>query len=248
MRAILTWHSLDRSGSPISVPPDEFRRQVEWLTASGVRAVTLGKLLELPDETDAAALTFDDGFANFGEEAAPVLGEYGIPATVFVVTDQVGRDNRWGGRATPGIPSLPLLSWDALARLRESGIALGAHTRTHPRLPALDPERLEAEIIGAARDMEQHLGSRPEGFAYPYGAVDPAALRVVERTYAWACTTELRQLEAPDRRHQLPRLDAWYLREPARRAGWGSRSFRTWLWCRRQGRRARSALRRQVTP
>ena len=47
MRAILTWHSLDRSGSPISVPPEEFRRQVEWLTASGVRAVTVGKLLEL---------------------------------------------------------------------------------------------------------------------------------------------------------------------------------------------------------
>ena len=78
MRAILTWHSLDRSGSPISVPPEEFRRQVEWLAASGVRAVTVGKLLELPDEEDAAALTFDDGFANFGEAAAPVLSEYGI--------------------------------------------------------------------------------------------------------------------------------------------------------------------------
>ena len=248
MRAILTWHSLDRSGSPISVPPEEFRRQVEWLAASGVRAVTVGKLLELPDEEDAAALTFDDGFANFGEAAAPVLSEYGIPATIFVVTDHVGRDNRWGGQDSPGIPSLPLLGWDALARLRESGVALAAHTRTHSRLPGLDPDRLETEIGGAAHDMEHHLGSRPEGFAYPYGELDPASARVVERTYAWACTTELRQLEEPVRPHQLPRLDAWYLREPARRAGWGSRSFRTWLWCRRQGRRARAAWRRQATP
>lgn len=248
MRAILTWHSLDRSGSPISVPPDEFRRQVEWLAASGVRAVTVGKLLELPDEADAAALTFDDGFANFGEEAAPVLSEYGIPATIFVVTGHVGRDNRWNGRETPGIPSLPLLGWDALARLKESGMSLAAHTRSHPRLPALDPEKLEIEIGGAAQDMEQHLGTRPEGFAYPYGELDPASARVVERTYQWACTTELRPLEAPARRHQLPRLDAWYLRGPARRAGWGSRSFRTWLWCRRQGRRVRAAMRRQVHP
>lgn len=247
MRAILTWHSLDCSGSPISVPPDEFRRQVEWLIASGVRAVTVETLLALPDEEDAAALTFDDGFANFGEEAAPVLGEYGIPATIFVVTGHVGRDNRWGGRDTPGIPSLPLLGWDALARLREAGIGLGAHTRTHPRLPGLDPETLESEIGGAARDLEQHLGSRPDGFAYPYGELDPASARVVERSYRWACTTELRPLEEPARRPQLPRLDAWYLREPARRAGWGSRAFRTWLWCRRQGRRARAAWRGQVS-
>ena len=246
MRAILTWHSLDRSGSPISVPPDEFRRQVEWLTASGVRTVTVGELLELEDGEDAAALTFDDGFANFKEEAAPVLGEYGIPATIFVVTGHAGRDNRWRGRDAPGIPSLPLLGWDALARLREAGMVLASHTRTHPRLPGLDAVALEAEIGGAAADMEQHLGSRPEGFAYPYGELDPASAHVVARSHDWACTTELRPIEAPVSRHQLPRLDAWYLREPARRAGWGSRSFRTWLWCRRQGRRARAAWRGEV--
>jgi peptidoglycan/xylan/chitin deacetylase (PgdA/CDA1 family) len=247
MRAILTWHSLDRSGSPISVAPEEFRRQVEWLAASAVQVVGVERLLELPDDADAAALTFDDGFANFAVEAAPVLGEYGLPSTIFVVTGHVGGDNRWGAREEAGIPSLPLLCWDELARLRETGVALAAHTKTHPRLPGLDAGTLEREIAGAADEMELHLGRRPEGFAYPYGEAGSAAEEVVARSYRWACSTELRGLSGRSRPYHLPRIDAWYLREPARRAGWGSRQFRTWLWCRRQGRRARYWLRRATS-
>jgi len=243
MRAILTWHSLDRSGSPISVAPEEFRRQVEWLAESEVEVVGVDRLLELPDEANAAALTFDDGFANYGVEAAPVLGKFGLPSTIFVVTGHVGGDNRWGGRESAGIPSLPLLGWDELASLRDAGVTLGAHTRTHPRLPALDANALEREIAGAADEMESRLGSRPAGFAYPYGETAPAAENVVARSYRWACTTELREIGGREQRLQLPRIDAWYLREPARRAGWGSRQFRTWLWCRRQARRARAWLR-----
>jgi peptidoglycan/xylan/chitin deacetylase (PgdA/CDA1 family) len=247
MRAILTWHSLDRSGSPISVAPEEFRRQVEWLAASGVQVVAVDRLLELPEEADAAALTFDDGFANFAVEAAPVLREYGLPGTIFVVTGHVGGDNRWGARESAGIPTLPLLRWDELARLRESGMTLGAHTKSHPRLPGLDPAALEGEIAGAADEMEARLGSRPEGFAYPYGETGDAVEAVVARSFRWACTTELRALSGPSRPHNLPRIDAWYLREPARRAGWGSRQFRTWLWCRRQGRRVKSRLRKAAS-
>lgn len=244
MRAILTWHSLDRSGSPISVAPERFRRQVEWLAASEVRVVDVDRLLEIEDSADAAALTFDDGFANFADQAAPVLREYGLPATVFVVTGHVGKDNRWGGREEPGIPSLPLLDWDDLARLRDSGVTLASHSRTHPRLPSLDDGALESEIAGAADVMEARLGSRPHGFAYPYGEAGGLAVDAVARSYRWACTTELKALDGAGLPYRLPRIDAWYLREPARRAGWGSPQFRTWLWCRRQGRRAGTWLRK----
>jgi len=243
MRAILTWHSLDCSGSPISVAPEEFRRQVQWLAASRIAVVGVERLLDLPDDADAAALTFDDGFANFAVEAAPVLGEYGFAATIFVVTGHVGGDNRWGGLEQPGIPSLPLLDWDQLARLRDNGFTLGAHTRSHPRLPGLEGPALDEEISGASEEMAARLGTRPAGFAYPYGDASGLAAESVARSYRWACTTELRALKGKPSAHLLPRIDAWYLRAPARRAGWGSRPFRTWLWSRRQGRRAGGWLR-----
>jgi peptidoglycan/xylan/chitin deacetylase (PgdA/CDA1 family) len=242
MRAILTWHSLDFSGSPISVEPEEFRRQVEWLIAAGVRIVSPDQLLELDDGSDAVALTFDDGFRNLMREALPVLEERSLAATVFIVTGRVGRDNRWGDREAPGIPSLPLLSWDDLGKMVERGVSLGAHTRTHPHLTAVSPGELDAELAEPALEMERRLGQRPAGFAYPYGSVDARVASAVAASYRWACTTELSPLAVGDGVHRLPRIDAWYLRSGVRALGWGSPRFRRLLWVRRQARRVRGLL------
>ena len=240
MRAILTWHSVDSSGSPISVSPEEFSRQVHWLASGSVRVVGLEELQGLPEGVPAVALTFDDGFANFKTEAAPLLRHHGLVATLFVVTEHVGRDNRWAGRSETGIPVLPLLDWEALARLRESGVTLGAHSRTHPRLTGLDAVALEHELGQAAEVMERRVGQRPTALAYPYGAVDSRIAETAARWYRCACTTELRVLGPEDDALRLPRLDAWYLRDPHRLAAFGSRRFLAWVWGRRQARRLRS--------
>lgn len=243
MRAILTWHSLDRSGSPISVTPEEFRRQLAELARAGVQVVSLEQLLGMTDEAAAVALTFDDGFVNFAIEAVPLLRQNGLPATLFVVTDHVGRNNRWRGCGDPGIPVLPLLDWEALGKLSEAGISLGAHTRTHPRLSRCEGAGLEAELVLAAEEMQRRLGERPRGLAYPYGDVDARVAQAAVAVYGWACTTEFRALSTRDLPSRLPRLDAWYFRDSARLVGWGSARFRGWLWSRRQARSMRSALR-----
>jgi len=242
MRAILTWHSLDGSGSPISIAPDEFRRQIEWLLTEGVRIVPVEELLQLDDLTHAAALTFDDGFASTLVHGVPVLREHTLPATCFVVTGSVGADNRWGGRAEPGIPVMPLLDWDGLARLRDAGVAIGGHTRTHPHLPSLPDTGLHREIHQCSDDIHDRLGVRPAGFAYPYGSVDSNVASAVEQVYSWACTTELRPLATDATMSLLPRLDMWYVRNGLRKTGWGSPAFRAWTWARRVGRRVKASL------
>ena len=244
MKAILTYHSLDTSDSPISLPPPAFGRHVEWLVSGAVRVVPLQDLLALDERADAVALTFDDGYVNFADEALPLLREHGLPATVFIVTDHVGGDNRWRGHADTGIPVLPLLDWDALGRLRASGISVGAHTRTHPFLPVLDATALEEEMSNAAEVIEQHLGVKPVTFAYPYGAVNRTVSEAAARHYQWACTTEFRSLRPQEQQLLLPRLDTWYFREPGAFTGWGTLAFDAWIWYRRQGRRTRTAMRR----
>ena len=243
MRAILTWHSVDESGSPISIPLDMFLRQVEWLASGRVRVVGVEELIELDDEVDAVALTFDDGFANFATLAAPRLRERRLPVTVFVVTGQAGRDNRWHGESPAGIPVLPLLDWDQLGQLQESGVTLGAHTKTHPNLTTLERAALEDEFATSASEMERRLGRRPTGMAYPYGAVDTRVAETAGRTFRWACTTEFRAVGPRDARLLLPRLDAWYFRDTRMFERWGSPGFLAWAWCRRQGRRAGAAVR-----
>jgi peptidoglycan/xylan/chitin deacetylase (PgdA/CDA1 family) len=244
MRAIITYHSLDESGSPISIPPVVFRSHADWFASGRVRVVGVTELLELSDSVDAVALTFDDGFANFESHAMPVLSERGLSATVFVVTGHVGGKNLWGGRGDPGIPVLHLLDWDAIGRLSESGIEFGAHTRTHPHLPALSGDQVEDEMGSASDEIQHHLGKRPRGFAYPYGAVDARVAQAAARHYDWSCTTELRSLRRADSRELLPRLDAFYFKNPSRLHQWGSTEFRAWIWARRQGRRVRHVMRK----
>src|SRR5215813_12064633 len=90
--AIFTYHSLDHTGSVISVRPDDFRRQMEALAASSVKVVALPQIRKHPD---AVAITFDDGFGNFTEHALPVLERLRLPATVFVISGYCGGRNNW---------------------------------------------------------------------------------------------------------------------------------------------------------
>ena len=65
MKAPLTYHSLDDSGSAISIPPAVFDQHLAWLTSGRVRVLTLDRIAEEPDSAgDAVAVTFDDGFLN----------------------------------------------------------------------------------------------------------------------------------------------------------------------------------------
>ncbi len=242
MRAILTYHSIDASGSAISVDPETFRRHVRWLAGSGVHVVAVEELLRLPPEAEALALTFDDAFANFAQLAWPLLRDHGMPVTLFVATEYVGGSNSWSASRRLAVPRLPLLDWQTLGRLAEEGVALGSHSRTHPDLRGLPAAALREEVEGSARGLEAKTGRAPTGFAYPYGYYDAAAVEAVRGRYMWACTVELRMLGTQENPWLTPRLDAYYLRSPGRLEAWGTQRFRRQLWLRASARRVRNTL------
>ena len=243
MRAILTYHSIDESGSPISISEAVFRAQIAWLARSPVRVVSLDALMRMSPAEDAVALTFDDAFVSFGDVAAPLLAEHGLPATLFVVTDAAGSTNRWTGRVDRGIPELPLLSWDSLGRLADQGVELGAHTRTHADLARATGHQLHDEIVGSAERIEFETGRVPSTFAYPYGSVTDAAVGLVATRFTWGCTTEMRSVSASESRALLPRLDMYYLRSPGQLERWGTLGFRCHLTLRAGARLVRHRFR-----
>ena len=243
MRAILTYHSIDESGSPISMSEDVFRSQIAWLAKGHVKVVSLETLMRMPASSNAVALTFDDGFVNFGDIAAPLLADHGFPSTLFVVTDAAGRTNRWSDRPGRGVPELPLLNWDSLRRLDEQGVELGAHTRTHPDLGKTSSEQTQDEIAGSADRIQRETGRAPSAFAYPYGSISDAAVGAVAARFAWGCTTEMRSVGTNEARTLLPRLDMYYLRDAGQLERWGTIRFRCHLTLRASARRVRRGLR-----
>lgn len=241
MKAVITYHSVDPSGSVISIDAAAFRRQVEWLAKHGPRIVTVDELLELPANTAAAAITFDDAFVNFAVHAWPILRDHALAVTVYVPTDHVGGNNVWSA-GDRFIPQLPLLDWDTLGRLAGEGVTLGSHSCTHPYLSRLGTARIHDELNRSADQLEQRAGVRPKGLAYPYGDHDARIVAATALLYDHACTTELRILHHVEDRHRLPRLDAYYLRQPDALESWGTSRFRLYLRARAGARRARQLL------
>jgi peptidoglycan/xylan/chitin deacetylase (PgdA/CDA1 family) len=244
MRAILTYHSIDPSGSPISIAPEVFDRHVEWLAGGRVRVEPLAQLAATPapasDGRPRVALTFDDGFETFGTYAWPRLRDRGLPATVFVVSGHVGRTNAWGGRPSPGIPELPLLTWRGLAAVASEGAAIGAHSRSHPHLPDLEPAALDEELAGGQQDLADRLGGRPAHVCYPYGDVSEAVVAAAARYYALGCTTEYRVVGDGAPVLRLPRLDMGYFQHPGAFDDWGQPSFLRRIATRRAARAVRA--------
>ncbi len=212
--AILTYHSLDDSGSVLSTPPHVFAEQMRILANFGVRVVSLSEVQYLLGETVPAeplvAITFDDGFRNVYEHGLPILEGYGFTATVFLVTDYCGRTNSWPSQS-PNIMRQPLLSWAEVKAMAEAGVTFGSHTRTHPDLRGLPSLDAEEELVASKRAIEDVTGRPVELLAYPYGTYDEKVKRLARAHFALACSARLDFARSGSDLFALERLDMYYL-------------------------------------
>lgn len=67
------------------------------------------------------------------------------------------------------LPSDLMMSTRQIVGLRDAGMQIGAHTRSHPILASLSDEAAWAEMEGSKRDLEHILGEAVTLFAYPNG-------------------------------------------------------------------------------
>jgi colanic acid/amylovoran biosynthesis glycosyltransferase len=120
-------------------------------------------------------------------------------------------------------PGTRVLSWEELRALASAGVTLAPHTRTHPRLDRLAPERLAEEIDGSRDELAAETGATAPAFAYPGGAVCAAAEEAVRAAgFELAFTIGDRAARsdavprlAVGRRTPTPRLRAALARGPA---------------------------------
>lgn len=213
---VLCYHSLDASGSVISMPPETFRWQMHALRSWGYQGLCLGQLLDAWEGKAAlpprpVVLTFDDAFANLRDHAAPVLADLGFRATVFAVAGHCGGCNDWPSDP-PGIPRLPLLSLAGLRELAAAGWEIGAHSLTHPRLPRLPAADAAREISASQTALQDGTGQPVAVFAYPYGEASSANRAAAAAHYRAACGVGLGLTRRDGDRYRLRRVEMYYLR------------------------------------
>lgn len=144
-----------------SLSPERFRQHMALLVRWQHGCVVDFDAAALNGAGCRVAITFDDGYLDNLEVAAPILGELGLPFTVFVTSEFV-RNGKAG-----------FLSPDALRALAAlPGAQIGAHGANHVALTQCDQTSLLNELISSRQYLEDLLGGAVRTLAYPYGAVD----------------------------------------------------------------------------
>lgn len=172
---ILLYHSVTDSPAAglkkFTVHPDQFAAHLDGLIAQNRLVMPLGQVaayirsgIPLPEK--AAAITFDDGLADFAHHAWPLLQSRDLPATLYPVAGYLGDHSRW----LPGpAGGTRMLTGSELSTLSDEGVEIGAHSMTHPKLDMVSSERARREIVESKDLIEQIVGRPVTTFAYPHG-------------------------------------------------------------------------------
>lgn len=187
-----------KNQTSLTVAPDTFRSQMEYLKARGYTTIKPTDLIAFFDSGTPlpgkpVLLTFDDGYEDFGSVAAPILREFGFSATAFIPTGLV---------ENPGY-----LTWGKISELAGWGsVTFANHTWSH-RNVATTREVDEKEIGTADKQLADRGLNPSKVFAYPYGFAGATGLEVLgSMNYTLAFTTIPGSTLCRGQRLTLPRI------------------------------------------
>lgn len=167
---MLYYHGVTRRQAP------HFERQMRWLR-SRASIIPLHLAARGDWRGHCVCVTFDDALDNVRQYALPVLRDLNIPATIFAVSGNLGREPSWA--MAEGHPDrYEILS--TMEQLREYSpdlIEIGSHTVTHPHLTSLTDDSLKYELGESKRMLEVALGREVSSLSVPFGAYNQETLR-----------------------------------------------------------------------
>lgn len=173
--SILMYHQVGRFTNPcqhraVYCDVERFRWQMAYLKYGGHQVISMqeayqGLFLDGTLPPRPVVLTFDDGYQNFQEYAWPILQQYGYPATVYLVSNLIGRRSDW----FEFDPDAPLMSEAHIKQLYAEGVSFGSHTCSHCHLSKLTELEQRQEINESKERLENLIGTAITDFCYPYG-------------------------------------------------------------------------------
>jgi peptidoglycan/xylan/chitin deacetylase (PgdA/CDA1 family) len=213
--AFLGYHALADGGPPyLSMSPRTFERQLDFLAAKGYRSGCRADLEALGAGRRLggrhAFLTFDDGFLDTYEVAAPMLARRGFTGFLFVLPRHLdaGSPLAWpevAGEVERHPEVMRSMTWEMAEELAAAGWEIGSHTLSHPRLTTLEDDELRHELEESRRIVAARLG-RCDTLAYPFGAWDERVERAASAAgYRFAFTLPI-ESQASAGPLSIPRL------------------------------------------
>lgn len=196
---VIMYHSIkDEKDNPVRVSKESFQAQMKYLKDNNYTALSLDELYEfiennVPVPEKSVVLTFDDGYKDNYETAYPILKKYGFKATIFVISDYIGKDE--------------YLNASQIKELDKSGIRIESHTVKHEALNALSYNDQLATLKQSKESLQGLLSRQIKYIAYPYGKYNESTIKAAKAAgYSLALTTDGRWSDKSDGIYTLDRV------------------------------------------
>lgn len=176
-----------------------FERQMRWL-ASNTSIIPLQTLERGDWSGQRICLTFDDALDSVRQHALPVLRELNLPATIFAVAGNLGREPSWAIADKHPDRNEILSTAEQLKDYPSDLIEIGSHTMTHPDLTTLTGDSLRDELAESKRALETLLGREVRSLSVPFGAYNQESLRAAREVgykTVVTCDPEIALRDAP---------------------------------------------------
>lgn len=151
------WHKTTWSWK-MSVSPDVFDTQMNWLQQQGYTTISLGELADILEKkstgpTKPVVITFDDNQRNAYENGFPVLKKYGLTATFYMVANR--------------LENASFITKEEIQEMLAAGMSIESHTLTHAGLTNLSVAGIDRELTESKRILEELTGQPISHIAYP---------------------------------------------------------------------------------
>lgn len=147
--------------------PKSFEENIKVILENGYTVISMKELNDadsgkskLPSKP--ILITFDDGYYSNYEYIYPILKKYNVKASIFVVTDKIGKE----------IDGIKYLGWNECKEMQDSGLVeICSHSSRHVFYDKLPVREIHDDVIKSYEEIEKNLGKKKDKiFAYPYGA------------------------------------------------------------------------------
>jgi peptidoglycan/xylan/chitin deacetylase (PgdA/CDA1 family) len=167
---VIYYHQVSRANQ------GRFARQMDHLLrwATPVRAENAASSAD--DTSWRVAVTADDGWVSFAENALPELEKRNIPSTLFVVSHRLG--DKLSGSEKIGDLNDRLISESQLMNLSRELVTIGSHTATHPRLTTAPAAAVYRELLDSRIRLRKLLGVDVNLICFPFSNYDESTLKM----------------------------------------------------------------------
>ena len=205
---VLGYHSIgdEFKKDPLVVSKDLFRTHLQAIKDAGYTTITLHELYdylyngaEIPKKS--VVITLDDGYKDNYTNAFPILKEFSMNATMFIIGNYLDGD----------VYLLP----SQVKEMSDYGIDIEGHTLTHKELSTLNYDEQLKEVKESKTKLENITGKNINFIAYPSGSYNDETLKAVkEAGYSMAFTVKKGQAHKGDNQYEINRVLVDYTYKP----------------------------------